>query len=361
MERDEETKTGPFDIPKMKDFANEIARQQRAIQDSFQQLTMPLNFARNMREEVSKNWLVVERQMDAIRPIKMALNNQIAQISEELKRVSQTGASIAAQMQEASKHMAGLAEVIQSFWKQGTIWDEWARQYKRITEGYRYTWKELQKRFKITERDAMTILLRYKWFVSPSMPISFISRVVEVGRQPGNRTGAMNKLYVDYFTRDDYSQLESMVDGWRMNKLFARRMKIIRDCIQVMKRADHAYNYSNVVLPTLIAQIDGIQQLFMEQNGLIYKSRGQWVDEDGNMHHWKDWYRNITCNSELMHLANKMLLDILFQHANRSEPLDVPFTFNRHKIMHGENLQYGRVANVIRAFLVLDFLATISV
>jgi len=55
-------------------------------------------------------------------------------------------------------------------------------------------------------------------------------------------------------------------------------------------------------------------------------------------------------------LANEVFLNILFQGSQRGEPLKTPFTFNRHKIMHGEYVKYGRIDNTIRAFLILDFL-----
>lgn len=45
-------------------------------------------------------------------------------------------------------------------------------------------------------------------------------------------------------------------------------------------------------------------------------------------------------------------------HQKQVERLQI--TFNRHKIMHGEYLKYGRIDNTIRAFLILDFLATLS-
>ena len=62
----------------------------------------------------------------------------------------------------------------------------------------------------------------------------------------------------------------------------------------------------------------------------------------------------------MLDLANEIFLNILFQIAYPGKPLKTPFTFNRHKIIHGEYLKYGRIDNTIRAFLILDFLATLS-
>jgi len=69
-----------------------------------------------------------------------------------------------------------------------------------------------------------------------------------------------------------------------------------------------------------------------------------------------------------------MLEDYLFSQAfpyGQSNPVkknEIPqkvkyrpfFQFSRHKIMHGEDLQFGTIDNVIRAFLLLDFLANLK-
>jgi hypothetical protein len=59
-------------------------------------------------------------------------------------------------------------------------------------------------------------------------------------------------------------------------------------------------------------------------------------------------------------IANNILLDVLFQESYKGRKLATPFNFNRHKILHGENVRYGRKNYLIRAFLVLDFLAHLN-
>ena len=56
-------------------------------------------------------------------------------------------------------------------------------------------------------------------------------------------------------------------------------------------------------------------------------------------------------------LATDVMLNILFQGSQKGKPLKTPFNFNRHKIMHGEVTNYGKKTYLIRAFLILDFLA----
>ena len=61
--------------------------------------------------------------------------------------------------------------------------------------------------------------------------------------------------------------------------------------------------------------------------------------------------------TQLDDLANDIFLNILFQRSQKGKPLATPFSFNRHKIIHGESIKYGRKDYLIRAFMVLDLLA----
>lgn len=209
--------------------------------------------------------------------------------------------------------------------------------------------EELSEKFKVTEEEAVKILNKYKWPVSSSMPLSFLFEVIEIGRQKGNQRGAINKLFVDYFSANDFEQLSELIEAWRSNPVFEPRMKIFRDCVVALKQANDRYNASNIVLPTLIAQIDGILTDYMEQK------------EVGRNRKWKSEFRALTANQyfsdSFSDLASDILLDLLFQKAIPGQPLEVPFTFSRHKIMHGEYTRYGRIDNTLRAFLILDFLS----
>ena len=96
----------------------------------------------------------------------------------------------------------------------------------------------------------------------------------------------------------------------------------------------------------------------MKQEGLEFK-KNRWWDSNGDNIKWKVWWEQ-TFNQDFLDLANDIFLNILFQDSKSGQPLDIPFIFNRHKIMHGEQFRYGRTDNTIRAFLILDFLASLK-
>ncbi len=102
--------------------------------------------------------------------------------------------------------------------------------------------------------------------------------------------------------------------------------------------------------PPLLAQIDGIFSQILEKNGIdIKKLRG--YGEKKNKFSQID--RKII-DEELQNLIEDIFLNILFERAEYGNM--TTYSFNRHKILHGEYLRYGRKDNVLRAFLILDFL-----
>jgi len=242
-----------------------------------------------------------------------------------------------------------------------TGWQNWVNSQKILFNSHKNLWQNFKKQYDISEHEAIKILKKYKWFITPSIPINFIFIVVKEGRKRGNQRRAINKLFIDYFTRQNFANLKSVVLGWGSKTIFKPRMRIFKNCISVLQMPRKGVNLSDVILPTLIAQIDGIQKEFMKQKGLSFDpKKWEWKDTKGNVVKWKEWFKEQTSNDKLDELTNDIFLNILFQKAVPGQPLAIPFTFNRHKILHGESLKYGRIDNTIRAFLILDFLATLS-
>ena len=125
------------------------------------------------------------------------------------------------------------------------------------------------------------------------------------------------------------------------DKINTKRIVILEDCIKVLKRNSRK-TAANTILPVLIAQIDGI-----------------WVDILGSKD--KDKLKNTIKNMKNDKYANparELLVDILFQYTRTAIP--VKSDFCRNKILHGEEVEYGSINNVIRAFLIIEFLDSIK-
>lgn len=209
--------------------------------------------------------------------------------------------------------------------------------------------------FKLTEKEVVLILKKYKWFITPSMPIYLIYEIIKIDRQGIQTYKKVNKLFISYFFGNNFKELKDMLLRWKNSVFFKKRMKIIKDCIYfVISNQNRNINVVNVVLPSLIAQIDGIINDY-----LVYKT-------GHSINSYKDIKINFKLNrpkiltSELDNLINEIILEIFLQTSYKSIPLKTPYYFNRHKIMHGENIRYGRLDYLIKSFLILDFLSELT-
>jgi len=223
--------------------------------------------------------------------------------------------------------------------------------------------REFQRRYKVALPVAVATLRRYKWFVTPSLPVDFIFEAYRLGSRRGNRRAELNRLFVHHMTADNCKNMCSMVNSWQTSKLLRRRLKIIRDCVSTVKFSLGRWNASNVVLPTLVAQIDGCMSELVADRGLRRKPKSisDWVDTNGRVWKREDWLGKRPPQDELDRLAQDILLEVLFRKTYPGVSTRDLFTFSRHKIMHGEQIAYGRIDNTIRALLVLDFLANVGI
>jgi hypothetical protein len=191
--------------------------------------------------------------------------------------------------------------------------------------------------------------------------------IVKIGKEPGDQTAAIDRWFIDHFSEEDFANLALMIEDWRAIPIFEERMTFFRDALGSLRHAAGNYNPANLMIPMLIAQIDGIQTEFMLRSGLLpaNKIALKWRDKAGNIYK-KDKGKQLFfaketkaqpmfLSAELKSLASDYVFDELFAEAYPLE--DAPSDFNRHKIQHGQALDYGTMANVIRAFLILDILA----
>lgn len=243
----------------------------------------------------------------------------------------------------------------------------WLNNNRDYFEKHNNYWQNFQKQYEITEQEAIEILKKHHWFITLSLPFDFVDQVVEIGRKEGNQCTSVDKLFEDYFTSNDFEKLDCLVKEWGKISIFESRMKIFEDCISTLRDSKNKTNPSNLIVPTLIAQIDGIQAEFMELNELSFDPQArQWKNGSGAQVTYKQLFEEQISdrefidwsNQELLNLCNHIFFDILFQGSWRGNPVSSPFS--RHKIMHGEHIDYGRIDNTIRAFMILDYLATLT-
>ena len=217
------------------------------------------------------------------------------------------------------------------------------------------------KNFEENSKQAANILRKYKWFISPHAPLDFVWAVIDIAHDQKRHDKEINELFLHYYTSDNWAGIENMIQSWNKNKLMQKRFRIIKDCLNVIKNCDRRINCANVVLPTLIIQIDGSINDFLIKKGHKWDFGGYSKQEksgrilSGRKTLLKSYKADYFSNPFYKNVED-IILDFLFQTALARKPLKKPYGFNRHKILHGENTNYGRRVHIIRAFLILEYL-----
>jgi len=294
------------------------------------------------------------------------IRESLQQLGSIASQIGDTQRRIIESMKPMIEQYQSMAKIItESLRPQIDIWQRWAAQNKAVFDSFSGYWVEFQRQYNVAEPKAVKVLQKYKWFITPSFPISFIFEVMKLDQTKGRHDKAVNSLFIEYYEAEDWQNLETMVSGWKKNPILKNRHKILMDCVVAVKMASKkGINEANVVLPTLITQIDGVLTDYLNSKGLQWDSDyDDWVDtrtgkvkKVGRKTQLKNTKPKVL-TTPLDNLANDIFLNILFQRSQKGKPLATPFNFNRHKIIHGENVKYGRKDYLIRAFMVLDLLA----
>lgn len=189
------------------------------------------------------------------------------------------------------------------------------------------------------------ILSKYNYLLPLTLPFNIHSDLLEYlkNADESNNEKEIDKILLKLFSNNKWEMTSEIVNKLDKNdKINPKRVIILKDCIKVLKYNSRK-TAANTILPVLIAQIDGI-----------------WVDILGTKN--KDKLKNIIKNMKIDKYANparELLANILFQYTKTSIP--VKSDFCRNKILHGEEVEYGSINNVIRAFLIIEFLDFIKI
>jgi hypothetical protein len=190
----------------------------------------------------------------------------------------------------------------------------------------------------------------------------------------------ISDYFVNYYSSWNFSRLEEFISNWANNAIFQKRILILRDCLVALQNASESFNPSNLVVPVLILQIDGIIAELLEREGwhFVEKKEGNkeksWINL--NAHTRKNpekksekCFANLMENKrirsgstdfgKLIHMNSRYdaLKNGLFQTAFHGDPVKNQFFPSRNKILHGEDIEYGTIKNVIKLFLILNFLS----
>jgi len=216
------------------------------------------------------------------------------------------------------------------------------------------------------------------WFFTSSMDAHLWNYIRNNIDQQKDIESFLNKAFVSYFSSDNFDNLDYMVKQWQHSQLLSDRFHILKECVSVLKDStnekSNIENPNYLIIPTLIAQIEGSMTNYLLKNDYDYDGQKLKNVKNGEISNKEIFFRKevsdflkaeyakgsviSTFLLEEGNTAIHLLLDILFQQAFPEEKMDdLKFPFSRHKIMHGQFLGYGNLEDTIRLFLILDFIS----
>ncbi len=341
-----------------KEFRNALVTGQKQFNDLLQKaIPNQLSFSTQSIRDFKKSFSNLIGETSAI----TSIETQLSRLSHPLEKNRQISEAFRANLERISSVTNTLNTAIRSNIEDLQKWT--SRNHSKV-EILSKKWSDFHKHYDITESKAVEILRNYKWFVSPCMPITFISDAVKLGKKNGRQDKVMNALFIGFFENEDWHNLENMVNNWQSSIALGRRWKILRDCVLSVKASTkYGANPANAVLPTLITQIDGGISDFLTSKGLTWQVEyDDYIDKHGTVKKVGRKSQLVSskaaaASTRLNDLALDIMLNVLFQRSQRGKSLNTPFNFNRHKIIHGEIVSFGRRDYLVRAFMVLDLLA----
>ena len=180
------------------------------------------------------------------------------------------------------KYQLEVKTIINSLVPQIETWNNWINKNQQVFDNISKFWDDFQKQYKITETKAIKILQKYKWFITPNMPISILYEIIKLDKLKGRQDKAINNVFIDYFADNNWENLNNMVNNWNSNPLFQKRRKILSDCVKtIILSENYGINAANVVLPTIITQIDGVISEYLTLKGISWdREYDDWVDRN---------------------------------------------------------------------------------
>lgn len=217
------------------------------------------------------------------------------------------------------------------------ILTDWIDSSKYLANLYTTLNKKFLKEYEIPLSEFNEDLMEYQWFITPSMTWSLIHAFKDIIDNSENIRNDLNNLYYTYYSTNNFDNIGNMVRNWDSNNVLRpTRFKIIKNCVKLLKQ-NNGINTAYLIVPTLLTQIDGIEKEFLKKIGI---SREDFIDNQDSDYE----------------SAKQIFLDVLYESVYPGGSITHPINFNRHKIIHGEFLNGYTKYNIIRCFLVLDFL-----
>lgn len=306
---------------------------------------------------------------ESIKPVHSQFVMQASQHFVELERVAavmrERYETWVRPAQEFARRMEQLTAPVREFQRRiqemAAPAQEFARRMQEITAPYQSMIAEAQRQLKLPGMQALFTSFKLQsrfWIVSD------VALFREIIAQNFESERELEEFLVEYYTADNWAEIEALRAEWDASPSLTARITIIEDCLKAVKMAEgKAVNIANVVIPTLIAQIDG---MMADLYKMILGKAVTLPQDKKAKHEFVMESVSQAVNVRAADMLHTVIIEGVFRHADAIEKSraandnreDADFNIFRHKIMHGDRnfLNYGTIENLTRFFLYADFL-----
>lgn len=276
------------------------------------------------------------------------LSQYIETIQQTQKRIQESFAIPAVRLAEQRSQITAAAEEINK-----SLTASMEPVVKRLQEQQQIFTQLFETASRIRERHerACEAFRESGWFFAPSlndMPVPAFDNAIRSFYE-GDKD-AVTSLLINYYSKNNHEKLEQTVESWVNNPLFASRMQIIRDALEVHKKGKYT-----LTIPTLLPLTEGIAREFLLQEGI-----NDWPRESTSGRRLiPEAVRQGTENSYFSISSADVLIwwiqNVAFEDTRNLEVRGPNFgVLNRHNVLHGFQLDYANEDDSLRLFLTLD-------
>lgn len=209
----------------------------------------------------------------------------------------------------------------------------------------------LAERLRRKTRERVILVLRkYEWWITPSLPLTQLEAAVLAGAKGRDISLIIKK----HFRDNSFRNLNKMIRSWSKSPLIKSRLAIIKQALRAHKCGDYGAS-----IATLLPQVEGVANDYINRNPELKKKIKEQDMRSPKRKVKEAISEGLIAEDEL---AKEVLLAYIEESAyQKTNPGEITKrAFNRHKILHGEQLRYGTEANSLRALLLIDALSALK-
>ncbi|NMB97456.1 MAG: hypothetical protein GYA02_12745 [Clostridiaceae bacterium] len=188
------------------------------------------------------------------------------------------------------------------------------------------------------------IMFRYEWWLIDSLPISIINYIYDNGDDLTKQD--VDDIICEYYKNNEYSGLERILKSWNELPYYATRRKQIRDAFYA-----HKLGLYSLSIPVLGMMLEGVIRDFMSDTYSLthYKFSPLYNGFKKKAKELDEFILKYTFNC----------IDLFYIRYNPQNPDEVD-DFSRHKMFHGQAINYDSEVNSLKLILYLDELFQIE-